>query len=153
MSRKRSKPTRADSKLKNKVAKLIAVLKKEYPEADTELRHSNPLEMLVATILSAQCTDRQVNQVTKVLFKKYRSVSDWAKAPLKTLEREVHPTGFFRNKAKAIKDSAEDILSRFKGRVPSTLEELTSLALKGIRELTEIQQRALAKHPSAAARP
>jgi endonuclease-3 len=113
--------------LRARTLKIHRALKKAYPDASIPLNYSTPHELLVATILSAQCTDLRVNEVTSDLFKKYRSVSDWAKAPLKTLEKEVHPTGFFRNKAKAIKESAEDILDRFEGRVPSTLEELTSL--------------------------
>ncbi|MFH1503025.1 MAG: endonuclease III [Candidatus Eisenbacteria bacterium] len=113
--------------LRARTLKIHRALRKAYPDARIPLVSSTPHELLVATILSAQCTDLRVNDVTAVLFRKYRSVSDWAKAPLKTLEKEVHPTGFFRNKARAIKESAEDILERFDGEVPSTLEELTSL--------------------------
>jgi len=102
-------------------------LKRAYPDATIPLVYSSPLELMVATILSAQCTDARVNVVTATLFKKYRTAEDWASADIKTLEREVHPTGFFRNKAKAIKASTRDLIERFDGEVPRTLEELTSL--------------------------
>ncbi len=102
-------------------------LKRAYPDATIPLNYSSPLELMVATILSAQCTDARVNEVTATLFTKYRSAEDWASADIKTLEREVHPTGFFRNKAKAIKESTRDVIEKFGGEVPRTLEELTSL--------------------------
>ncbi len=102
-------------------------LKRAYPDATIPLVYSSPLELMVATILSAQCTDARVNEVTATLFKKYRSAEDWASVDIKTLEREVHPTGFFRNKARAIKESTRDLLERFEGEVPRTLEELTTL--------------------------
>src|SRR2546422_7291027 len=86
-----------------RVKKIIAGLKKTYPDAHCELNHSNPLELLVATILSAQCTDKRVNVVTPELFRKYRSAADYAAAALPELEREIKTTGFFRNKAKSIK--------------------------------------------------
>ncbi len=113
--------------LRARTLKICRALVKAYPDARIPLVFSTPHELLVATILSAQCTDLRVNEVTAVLFRKYKSVADWAAAPLGTLEKEVHSAGFFRNKAKAINESAEDILERFGGKVPSTLEELTSL--------------------------
>src|ERR1700752_3820102 len=90
--------------------KIIAGLKKAYPNAHCELNHSNPLELLVATILSAQCTDKRVNLVTAELFKKYRSAADFANASLPELEAAVKSTGFFRNKAKSIKTAASAIV-------------------------------------------
>ncbi len=102
-------------------------LKRAYPDAHIPLVFSSPLELMVATILSAQCTDARVNEVTATLFRKYRTAEDWASANIKTLEKEVHPTGFFRNKAKAIKESTRDLIERHGGEVPQTLEELTAL--------------------------
>ncbi len=102
-------------------------LKRAYPDATIPLVYSSPLELMVATILSAQCTDARVNEVTATLFNKYRTAEDWASADIKTLEGEVHPTGFFRNKARAIKESTRDLIERFDGEVPRTLEQLTSL--------------------------
>ena len=86
-----------------RVGKIIAGLKRAYPDAHCELNYSNPLELLIATILSAQCTDKRVNMVTAELFKKYRSAADYAKADTAELEREIQSTGFFRNKTKSIK--------------------------------------------------
>jgi len=113
--------------LRARALKIHRRLKRAYPDAHIPLRFSNPLELMVATILSAQCTDAKVNEVTQELFQKYRSARDWAGAPIKALEKEVRPTGFYRNKAKAIKESTQDLADRFGGRVPDTLEELTSL--------------------------
>jgi endonuclease-3 len=107
--------------------KILRALKKAYPDARVPLNYTNPLELLVATILSAQCTDARVNEVTAGLFRKYRTAADWAEAPLSTLEEEVRSTGFFRNKARAIKESTQDIVENHGGKVPSTLDELTSL--------------------------
>jgi len=109
------------------IKKIIQVLKKEYPDAKIALRFKNVWQLLVATILSAQCTDARVNQVTPILFKKYKSVSDFAKADIKEFEKDIHSTGFYRNKAKGIIGSAKKILSDFKGAVPGTMDELTSL--------------------------
>jgi endonuclease III len=109
-------------------AKVIADLKKTYPTAHCELNYSNPLELLIATILSAQCTDKQVNIVTADLFKKYRSAADFANAPLPELEQGIRRIGFFRNKAKNIKACCQSLLERHHGEVPRTMEELTELA-------------------------
>ena len=92
------------------------------------LTHENAWQLLIATILSAQCTDARVNIVTRDLFQKYRSVEDFAKADQKELEQDIHATGFYRNKAKNIISCCQDLMSRFGGQVPETLEELTSLA-------------------------
>lgn len=110
-----------------KAKELINRLRSEYPGARTVLGYSDPLELLVAVILSAQCTDKKVNQVTQVLFKKYRNVHDFANAPLEEFESDIRPTGFYRNKAKNIKGAANMIIERFGGEVPSTMQELTSL--------------------------
>ncbi len=113
--------------LRTRASTIFRTLERAYPDAHVPLNYSNPLELLVATILSAQCTDVRVNQVTAPLFEKYRTAHDWASASLDVLEEEIRPTGFFRNKAKAIKGSAGDIVERFGGRVPDSLDDLTSL--------------------------
>ncbi len=106
---------------------LIRSLEREYPDAKIALDFSNPLELLVATILAAQCTDERVNQVTKALFKKYRSARDYARADLVTLEREIYSTGFYRAKARALIGMAKEIVAGHRGQVPHTLEELVAL--------------------------
>lgn len=98
-----------------------------YPDAHCELNYSSPLQLLVATILSAQCTDKRVNIVTRDLFQKYRSVRDFAEVPQEELEEAIRTTGFFRNKAKAIRAAAAEILARHGGEVPSTMKELNAL--------------------------
>jgi len=107
--------------------KIIAGLQKTYPDAHCELDYSNPLELLIATILSAQCTDKRVNRVTASLFKKYRSATDYAKADPAELEEAIKATGFFRNKAKSIKACCAALVEKHGGEVPSTMEELTRL--------------------------
>jgi endonuclease-3 len=109
-------------------AKVLDTLQKEYPDARVTLNSQNPLQLLIATILAAQCTDERVNLVTKDLFKKYRTASDFAGADLHTLEEEIRSTGFFHNKAKNIIRCCQDIVKKFNGEVPRTLEDLTSLA-------------------------
>jgi endonuclease-3 len=118
----------AKSKREKRIADIIKILQKEYPEARTALHFTNPLELLVATVLSAQCTDERVNKVTQHLFKKYKSARDYARADLSELEEDVRPTGFFRNKAKAIKGFCQDLDKRFKGQVPANLDDLVSLS-------------------------
>jgi len=110
-----------------RVEGIIEILAPEYPNARTALEFKNPLELLVSTVLSAQCTDERVNKVTAELFKKYRSARDYAEADLAELEQDIRPTGFFRNKAKSIKGLAAGLLKRFDGEVPASLEELVSL--------------------------
>ncbi len=112
---------------RQRVKDIWPVLKKTYPDAKVALNFTNPLELLVATILSAQCTDVRVNIVTKDLFKKYRSASDWADADVKEIEEDVRTTGFFRNKAQNIKGACTRIAAEFGGQVPQTMEELTAL--------------------------
>lgn len=107
--------------------KILGILKKTYPKAKIALDFYNPLELLVATILSAQCTDKRVNIVTVSLFKKYKNVKDYANADLKTFEKEIKSSGFYRNKAKNIIRSAQKIMKDFGGKVPDTMEGLLSL--------------------------
>jgi endonuclease III len=105
----------------------MAGLHKAYPDAHCELDHTNPLELLVATILSAQCTDKRVNAVTPALFRKYPSAADYAKARLPELEQAIKTTGFYHNKAKSLKTCCEAIVEKHGGKVPQTMEELTEL--------------------------
>lgn len=112
---------------KNRIAKIRKILKKTYPDVKTQLRYRNAFELLVATILSAQCTDKQVNSVTKELFNRLKTPDDFAKAPLKVIEDLVRPTGFFRNKAKNIKNCARMIVTTYNGQVPDRLEEMVKL--------------------------
>ena len=107
--------------------KIIAALDKTYPTAHCELVHQNPLELLVATILSAQCTDKRVNIVTETLFKKYRSAKDFADANISELEQDIRTTGFYKNKARNIKAACRDIVEKHGGRVPRTMEALLEL--------------------------
>ena len=110
-----------------RLKKIIAGFQKTYPNAHCELDHRSPLELLVATILSAQCTDKRVNIVTQELFKKYRAAADYANAPLPELEHAIRTTGFFRNKAKNIQACCRKLVERHNGQVPRTMEELTHL--------------------------
>lgn len=106
---------------------IIARLKAAYPDAHCALEHGTPLELLIATILSAQCTDKRVNMVTPALFKKYKTAEDYAKADTAELEEEIKTTGFFRNKSRNIKACCAGIIERHGGRVPRTMEELVAL--------------------------
>jgi len=110
-----------------RVKKIWPILKKTYPEAKIALRFVNPLELLIATILSAQCTDVRVNMVTKDLFKKYKSAADWTGADLKQIESDIRSTGFFHNKALNIKGACARITEQYGGKVPGTMEELLTL--------------------------
>jgi endonuclease III len=105
----------------------LAILKKMYPDAKPSLNYRNPLELLVATILSAQSTDVQINRVTEKLFKKYSTAKDYANADLMELENDIYSTGFYKNKAKNIKGAAELIVEHYNGKVPETMEELVTL--------------------------
>jgi endonuclease-3 len=111
----------------DRVKKIFRILKKTYPDAKIALHFSNPLELLVATILSAQCTDVRVNIVTKDLFRKYRSASDWAEAPREQIEQDIKSTGFFRNKAASIQGACAAIVEEHSGKVPGTMDELVQL--------------------------
>lgn len=110
-----------------RVKEILPILKKRFPDARTELDYRTPLQLLVSTILSAQCTDVRVNIVTKELFKKYKSAKDFADADLARLEEDIKPTGFYRNKAKNIKATSRVIAEEFGGNVPDNIEQLTGL--------------------------
>jgi endonuclease-3 len=110
-----------------RVGKILPILEKVYPDARTALNFKNPLELLIATILSAQCTDVRVNVVSKDLFRKYKSAGDWAKADIKEIESDIKSTGFYHNKATSIKSACAEIIERFDSRVPDTMEELVTL--------------------------
>ena len=110
-----------------RAARLVAGLKTLYPDADCELNHESALELLVATILSAQCTDQRVNMVTPALFAKYKSAAEYAQADASELEALIHSTGFFRNKAKAIIGLGRELVAGHGGRVPKTMDELVRL--------------------------
>jgi len=112
---------------KEKVLEIIKRLKKEYPDPKTVLNFDNPFDLLVATVLSAQTTDVHVNKVTESLFKKYKSVEDYAKASLATLQKDVSSINFYRNKAKNIHNSAKMIIEKFNSKVPKTMAELITL--------------------------
>ncbi|MDO9096538.1 MAG: endonuclease III [Candidatus Methanoperedens sp.] len=110
-----------------KVNEIVALLTKNYPDVKTELDFSAPLELLIATILSAQSTDKQINKVTKTLFKKYRTPQDYVKTPQEELEKDIYSTGFYRNKAKNIKKMCEILVDNFNSKVPDTMEDLITL--------------------------
>ncbi len=103
-------------------------LKQQYPNATTALHWRNPFELLVATILSAQCTDETVNKVTQELFKKYRKPEDYAAAPLEQLEQDIYSTGFYRRKAQSVKHTAQSVLDEFGGNVPDNMADMLELA-------------------------
>lgn len=116
------------------VSELIRGLRELYPDADCELRHESPLQLLVATILSAQCTDERVNQVTEHLFGKYRTAADYATADPQVFEEEIRSTGFYRNKTKTVLGAARRLVAAYDGRVPETMEEV--LTLPGVARKT-----------------
>jgi endonuclease-3 len=122
----------SDKKLRT--IEVIKRLRKAYPDAHCELDHSSPFELLVATILSAQCTDKRVNMVTADLFRKYRGPQDYLDVPQEELERDIHSTGFFRNKAKNIKGASKKLLEEFGGQIPRRMEEI--LTLDGVARKT-----------------
>lgn len=111
----------------DRTRKIISILKKEYPDARIALNFGNPLQVLVATILSAQCTDARVNMVTPALFKKYKTAKDFAKANLENFQQEIRSTGFYRAKAKNIINSAKTVVDKFGGKVPDTMQDLVTL--------------------------
>jgi len=125
---------------------LVKALARVYPTAHCELVFSNPLELLVATILSAQCTDKRVNQVTESLFRHYRTAEDYARTTQEELEEAIHSTGFYRNKAKNIRAMAADLVSKHGGNVPKTMEELTALAGVGRKTANVVLGNAFGKN-------
>lgn len=126
MAKKKIKVDKAQAK--KRVEKIIPILKKRYPDAKIALVHADPVQLLVATILSAQCTDVRVNIVTKDLFKKYKDVHAFANCKLAELEADIRSTGFYRNKAKNIKAACAAIVEEYGGEVPNTMKELVKLA-------------------------
>lgn len=128
------KMTMSNAELKQRVRKVIRLLKRAYPDAKCSLNHSNAFELLIATILSAQCTDARVNIVTQDLFRKYRKPEDYLKVSAKELERDIRTTGFFRNKTKSIQGTAKVLTEQYGGKVPETIEEL--LELPGVARKT-----------------
>ncbi len=112
---------------KERIAEIHRRISAEYPRSTTALEYRTPIQLLVSTILSAQCTDARVNEVTRTLFQQYRTARDFAEAPLKELEEAIRPTGFFRNKARNIKSCCKTIVERFGGEVPRNMEDLVQL--------------------------
>jgi endonuclease-3 len=131
MSKKRVETNRED---KTRVLRIIKLLEEEHPDARIALHYGNPLGLLIATILSAQCTDERVNIVTKTLFKKYRHPEDYANADLKELEQEIRSTGFYHNKARNIRKCCQMLVEKFDSQVPETMQEL--LELPGVARKT-----------------
>jgi len=130
MAKKSAKKTKMKfdkNEAAGRVEKIWPILQKLYPDAKSALNFRNPLQMLIATILSAQCTDVRVNMVTKNVFKKYKSADDWARADLKEIESDIRSTGFYHNKAVSIKNAAKAIIEKFNGSVPDTMEQLITL--------------------------
>ncbi|CAN5238243.1 endonuclease III [soil metagenome] len=111
----------------NRAGKIADILEANFPEADCALNHANPFQLLVATILSAQCTDARVNMVTPALFKKYKTPSMFAAAPEGELENDIRSTGFFNSKAKALREASKGIIERFGGKVPVSIPEIQTL--------------------------
>jgi endonuclease-3 len=127
-------PAESSAKRKERVLKILTILRQTYPEARIALNFSNPLELLVATILSAQCTDKRVNMVTEYLFKKYRTAADYAAADPKVFEEEIRSTGFYHNKTKSVLAAATRIATEFGGKVPDNMADL--LTLPGVARKT-----------------
>lgn len=113
--------------IKQHIKKIVSILEKDYPDSKTALDYETPHQLLVATILSAQCTDKRVNLVTQSLFKKYKNIRDFADASQEEFEQDVHSTGFYRNKAKNIIAASKIIIEKFDGKVPDSMEELITL--------------------------
>ena len=124
-TRRPRRPNLANAR--DRIGPIIEILKQQYPAAHCALQHRDPLELLVATILSAQCTDVRVNIVTRELFTKYRSAEDYANADPDTFEQEIKSTGFFRNKTRSIIGMAQALVEHHDGQVPATMDELTAL--------------------------
>src|SRR5947209_8138549 len=122
------------SQKKERTEAIIQLLKRAHPDAHCALNHSNPFELLIATILSAQCTDERVNIVTADLFRKYRKPEDYLRVPATELQQDIRTTGFFRNKTKSIQGACKMLIEEFNGRLPQTMEEL--LKLPGVARKT-----------------
>jgi endonuclease-3 len=123
-----------DAPIEDRTPEIVRILSEAYPDAKVALRFSNALEMLVATILSAQCTDEKVNEVTAALFQKYRTAKDYLKVPEAELKADIKPTGFFNQKATSIREACRRIVEAYDGRVPDTMEDL--ITLRGVARKT-----------------
>jgi endonuclease-3 len=121
-------PRESQATKRERLGEIIAGLQRAYPDAHCELNYRNPLQLLVATILSAQCTDKQVNIVTKDLFKKYKKAADFTNIPLEELQNDIRRIGLFRNKAESIQNACRTLVEHHKGKVPQTMPELVALA-------------------------
>ena len=133
-ARKPSKGLGRDAPIEERAPQIIRILSEAYPDAKFALNFSNPLEMLVATILSAQCTDEKVNEVTETLFQKYRTAEDYLKVPEDELKADIKPTGFFNQKATSIREACRRIVEVYGGQVPDTMEDL--ITLRGVARKT-----------------
>jgi endonuclease-3 len=134
MPGKSKRPLDRHSPIEERASEIIRLLSRAYPDARVALRFSNPLEMLVATILSAQCTDEKVNEVTAALFRRYRTAEDYLRVPEDELKRDIRPTGFYNQKATSIREACRRIVEVYEGEVPDTMEEL--LTLRGVARKT-----------------
>jgi endonuclease-3 len=123
-----------DAPIERRAPKIVEILSETYPDAHVALRFSNPLEMLVATILSAQCTDEKVNEVTATLFEKYRTAEDYLRVPEDELKADIKPTGFYNQKAISIREACRRIVEAYGGKVPDTMDDL--LTLRGVARKT-----------------
>jgi endonuclease III len=123
-----------DDPIEERAPEIIRILSETYPDSKVALRFSNPLEMLVATILSAQCTDEKVNEVTETLFVKYRTCDDYLRVPEDELKRDIKPTGFFNQKALSIREACRRMVEVYDGEVPDTMEDL--ITLRGVARKT-----------------
>ncbi len=130
------------TELRKRVRAMNRTLKRLFPETATALRYRSPWQLLVATILSAQCTDKKVNEVTKTLFKKYRTLNDYVNASPEEFETDIKPTGFYRNKAKHILGAARAVKERYEGKVPRTMKELITLPGVARKTANVVQQNA-----------
>ena len=144
-SERPQRPHRRDVVQVGQANEILARLDESYPDARVELNFSNPLELLVATILSAQCTDKRVNEVTRTLFVDYPDARAYANADRSGLEEAIHSTGFFRQKTKNIQSCCAEIVERFAGETPDTMEELTSLAGVGRKTASVVLAQAYGK--------
>ena len=123
---------------KKRIAGIIDILAKIYPNVKIQLEHYNPFQLMIATILSAQCTDARVNIVTQTLFKKYITPEDYLKVPVEILEQDIFSTGFYKAKAKNIRGACEKIINKFEGKVPDNMDDLLSLPGVGRKTANEI---------------
>lgn len=127
MAQRRKNSRQGDLALKSRIQRILRLLEAAYPDAKCALHFTTPLELLVATILSAQCTDERVNQVTRTLFTKYRCAADYINVPLAELEQDIRPTGFYRNKAKTLRACCQKLLQEHGGQTPKNMDALVQL--------------------------